>query len=181
MTLIHAGTAQQCTSCKALSWPRQDPSMIASITSRCGERILLARSKRHPPKMHTVLAGFVEAGETFEAAVARETWEETGIRIDEGSVQYIGSQPWPFPQSCMIAFTATADENQPLNIDENELVDAKWFDRHDVLAATKVEGAVMQKEVAEAALAEDPTLSLLVPPKRVIARTLIDTWLQRSQ
>jgi len=181
LTLIHAGTAQQCTACKALSWPRQDPSMIASITSRCGERILLARSKRHPPKMHTVLAGFVEAGETFEAAVARETWEETGIRIDEGSVQYIGSQPWPFPQSCMIAFTATADENQPLNIDENELVDAKWFDRHDVLAATKVEGAVMQKEVAEAALAEDPTLSLLVPPKRVIARTLIDTWLQRSQ
>ena len=70
--------------------------MIASITSRCGERILLARSKRHPPKLHTVLAGFVEAGETFEAAVGREVWEETGIRIDEGSVKYIGSQPWPF-------------------------------------------------------------------------------------
>lgn len=180
LTLIHAGTTQQCSSCKALSWPRQDPSMIASITSRCGERILLARSKRHPPKMHTVLAGFVEAGETFEAAVAREVWEETGIRIDEGSVEYIGSQPWPFPQSCMIAFTATADETQPLNIDENELVEAKWFDKKDVVAATKVEGAVMQHEVAKAALEADPTLPLLVPPKRVIARTLIDTWLEKN-
>lgn len=179
LTLLHAGTAQQCTSCGALSWPRQDPSMIASITSRCGDRILLARSKRHPPKMHTVLAGFVEAGETFEAAVARETWEETGIRIDEGSVQYIGSQPWPFPQSCMIAFTATADDQQSLNIDENELVDAKWFDRSDVAAATLVEGAVMQHDVAKAALAANPTLPLLVPPKRVIARTLIDNWLNK--
>ncbi len=181
LKLIHAGTTQKCTSCEALSWPRQDPSMIASIISRCGERILLARSKRHPPKMHTVLAGFVEAGETFEAAVARETWEETGIRIDEGSVQYIGSQPWPFPQSCMIAFTATADDKQPLHIDENELVDAKWFDREDVVAATKVEGAVMQHEVANTALIENPNLSLLVPPKKVIARTLIDTWLQKSE
>ena len=131
--------------------------------------------------MHTVLAGFVEAGETFEAAVARETWEETGIRIDEGSVEYIGSQPWPFPQSCMIAFTATADDSQVLNIDENELVEAKWFDRRDVEAATRVEGAVMQHEVAKAALAAaDPTLPLLVPPKRVIARTLIDTWLNSN-
>ena len=180
LDLIHAGTAQKCTSCKTLSWPRQDPSMIASIVSRCGKRILLARSKRHPPKMHTVLAGFVEAGETFEAAVARETWEETGIRIDEGSVRYIGSQPWPFPQSCMIAFTATADDTQQLSIDTNELVDAKWFDKKEVLSATRVEGAVMQHDVAKAALEANPYLPLLVPPKRVIARTLIDTWLQKA-
>ena len=73
--------------------------------------------------MHTILAGFVEAGETFEAAVAREIWEETGIRIDDGTVEYIGSQPWPFPQSCMIAFTSTADDSQVLNIEENELVE----------------------------------------------------------
>ena len=180
LTLIHAGTAQQCTGCQKLSWPRQDPSMIASITSRCGERILLARSKRHPPKLHTVLAGFVEAGETFEAAVGREVWEETGIRIDEGSVKYIGSQPWPFPQSCMIAFTAIADENQRLNIDEDEIVHAKWFDRDEVAKATQVEGAVMKHDVAKVALEEDPSLNLLVPPKRVIARTLIDTWLENK-
>jgi len=178
--LLHAGTARQCTSCKTLSWPRQDPSMIASITSRCGQRILLARSKRHPPKLHTVLAGFVEAGETFEAAVARETWEETGLRIDGDSVRYIGSQPWPFPQSCMVAFSATADDSQTLDIDEEELVSARWFDREEVVAATRVEGAVMRRDVAEAALEADPSLNLLVPPKLVIARTLIDTWLEKS-
>ena len=177
MTLIHAGTAMKCSACDSMSWPRQDPSMIASITSRCGEHILLARSNRHPPKMHTVLAGFVEAGETFEAAVTREVWEETGVRIDEGSVRYIGSQPWPFPQSCMIAFTATADDKQTLNIDENELVEAKWFNRHEVSEATKVTGAVMQHDVAKTALKENPTIQLLIPPKKVIARKLIDEWL----
>ena len=177
-SLIHGGTAQQCTSCNTQSWPRQDPSMIASITSRDGQRILLARSKRHPPKVHTVLAGFVEAGETFESAVSREVWEEVGIRIDEESISYIGSQPWPFPQSCMIAFTATADDSQPLNIDEDELVDAKWFDRSEVLEATKIDGAVMKHDVAKAMIDANPDLPLLIPPKRVIARTLIDTWLE---
>ena len=186
LELIQAGTAQQCTcvveenkngGCGKLFWPRQDPSMIASIVSRCGNKILLARSKRHPPKMHTVLAGFVEAGETFEKAVARETWEEVGIRIDEDSVQYIGSQPWPFPQSCMVAFTATADDSQTLTIDTNEIEEARWFDRDEVLRATAVEGPIMQDDQAKAALEEDPTLPLLIPPKRVIARSLIDNWL----
>ena len=178
LKLIHAGTTQQSTDTGKLSWPRQDPSMIASITSRCGERILLAHSKRHPPKLHTVLAGFVEAGETFEAAVAREVFEETGIRIDEDSVKYIGSQPWPFPQSCMIAFTATADDSQTMNIDEDEIVHAKWYDRDEVIKATQVQGAVMKHDVAKVALEEDPSLNLLVPPKGVIARTLIDKWLE---
>lgn len=178
LELINAGTAQKCSSCQAMIWPRQDPSMIVSITSRCGDYILLARSKRHAPKMHTVLAGFVEAGETFEAAVARETWEETGIRIDEGSVKYVGSQPWPFPQSCMIAFSATADDSQVLNVDVNELLSAKWFHRKEVEAAAKVEGAVMQHDMAIKILMEQPQLTLLIPPKRVIARTLIDKWLE---
>ena len=154
--------------------------MIASIGSRCGTKILLARSRRHPPKMHTVLAGFVEAGETFEKAVARETWEEVGIRIDEDSVKYVGSQPWPFPQSSMVAFEATADASQPLNIDENEIVEARWFDRDEVFRATQIEGPVMQPEVAKKALEEDPSLPLLIPPKQVIARKLIDTWFEGS-
>jgi NAD+ diphosphatase len=151
--------------------------MIAAISSRDGQRVLLARSKRHPPKLHTVLAGFVEAGETFEAAVARETFEETGIHIDEGSVQYVGSQPWPFPQSCMIGFTATADDTVPLNIDTVELVSARWFDKSEVIKAASVEGPTMQHPVAEAALKNDPTLPLIIPPKGVIARKLIDKWL----
>jgi len=93
--LIHGGTCMKCTKCSAMSWPRQDPSMIAAIVSRSGDKILLAHSQRHPPRLHTVLAGFIEAGETFEKGVAREAFEETGIRIDEDSVQYLGSQPWP--------------------------------------------------------------------------------------
>ena len=152
--------------------------MIAVISSRDGERILLAHSARHPPKMHTVLAGFVEAGEKFEEAVARETFEETGISIDEGSVRYIGSQPWPFPQSCMIGFSAVADDRQPLQIDRNELVAAAWFSKDDVMRAASLEGSTMQEAVARAALEKDPTLNLLIPPKGVIARELIDTWLE---
>ena len=107
--LVDAGTCRECTntSCGEKTWPRQDPSMIAVITSSDKERVLLGRSLRHPPKMYTALAGFVEAGETFEKAVAREVFEETGVRIDQDSVQYIGSQPWPFPQvrlmnTCML-------------------------------------------------------------------------------
>ena len=178
-TLIDGGTCRKCTSCGLKSWPRQDPSMIAVISSRNKERVLLGRSLRHPPRMHTALAGFVEAGETFEKAVAREVYEETGVRIDEDSVRYIGSQPWPFPQSIMIGFVATADETQPLNVNFNELVEAAWFDRGQVEKAAAVPGAVMRKEIAEAALLADPSLELLIPPKGVIARTLLDTWLDR--
>lgn len=174
-TLVDGGTCRKCTGCGAMSWPRQDPSIISVISSRDGQRLLLARSKRHPPRLHTTLAGFVEAGETMENAVARETWEEVGIRIDTDSVEYIGSQPWPFPQSCMLGFTATADDTVPLNIDENEIVEAGWFDKDLVSLASSVEGPTMQHEVAEAV---DPKIPLLIPPKGVIARKLIDTWLE---
>lgn len=177
---VDGGTRSQCTNCRTSTWPRQDPSMIAVISSRCQQKVLLARSKRHPRLFHTVLAGFVEAGETLEAAVAREAFEETGVVVDEGSVQYIGSQPWPFPQSCMIGFTATADATAPLVVDTNELVAAAWFDKTDVIKATTVEGPIMQHKVAEAVLEKNPSLNLLIPPKGVIARKLIDHWLESS-
>jgi NAD+ diphosphatase len=176
---VDAGTSCQCEVCNNKFWPRQDPSMIALISSRDGSRVLLAHSKRHPPKLHTVLAGFVEAGETLEAAVARETWEETGICVDEGSVQYVSSQPWPFPQSSMVGFVAKADDTQPIVIDDAEIVQASWFHRSDVVRAAQVPGATMQKSVAELAVANDPNLKLLIPPKGVIARKLIDLWLDR--
>jgi NADH pyrophosphatase NudC (nudix superfamily)/nicotinamide mononucleotide (NMN) deamidase PncC len=178
-TLVDGGTSRKCNSCGQQSWPRQDPSMIAVISSRDQQRVLLARSKRHPERMHTALAGFVEAGETMEKAVAREVYEETGIRIDLESVQYVTTQPWPFPQSTMIGFTATADETQPLNIDTNELLAAAWFDKAQVHAATTVTGPVMQHDAAAAAIRANPSLELLVPPKGVLARTLIETWLNR--
>jgi NAD+ diphosphatase len=175
--LMEGGTSRTCTGCGHRSWPRQDPSMIAVVSNRDGSKVLLGRSKRHPAKMHTALAGFVEAGETMERAVAREVYEETGIRVDEDTAVYVASQPWPFPQSTMIGFMVRADDSQTLNIDTNELVDAKWFDRSQVQLAATVKGPVMQKEVAEAALSSNPELSLLIPPKGVLARQLIDTWL----
>jgi len=175
--LLEGGTCRQCTSCEQRTWPRQDPSMIAVVSSRDGRKVLLARSKRHPSSMYTALAGFVEAGESMERAVAREVFEETGVRIDENSVRYVASQPWPFPQSTMVGFTATADSRQKLNIDTDELVDARWFDRSQVLAATSVEGPVMQHDAAKAAIEANPRLDLLVPPRGVLARRLIDVWL----
>jgi NAD+ diphosphatase len=175
--LIDGGTCRRCTQCSAATWPRQDPSMICAVSSRDGERILLAHSMHHAPRFNTVLAGFVEAGETLEAAVAREAYEETGIRIDEGSVKYVGSQPWPFPQSCMFGFTATADDTNELTVDTNELVSARWFSKDDVVRAAAIEGPTMQKAFAQSVLENDPDLPLLIPPKGVIARRLIDKWL----
>mmetsp|Transcript_27018 Transcript_27018/g.64526 ORF Transcript_27018/g.64526 Transcript_27018/m.64526 type:complete len:529 (-) Transcript_27018:21-1607(-) len=159
-------------------WPRMDPSIIVLVTNRDGTKVLLARSPRHPDKMHTALAGFVEAGETMEQAVVREVYEETKIRVDPDSITYLSSQPWPFPRSCMLAFRATADDkNQEICIDEEELTSADWFNKQDVELATTVEGAVMNKEVAAQALVENPNLTCLIPPTGVVARTLIDDWL----
>lgn len=176
-SLTDHGTKLVCTACQTPSWPRQDPSMIAVISSRCRQKLLLARSPRHAERLHTTLAGFVEAGETFEDAVRRETYEEVGIRIDADSVRYIGSQPWPFPQSTMIGFQATADDEVELTIDETEIVSARWFSRDEVERAARVEGPTMQKAVAEKVVKDDPSIPLLIPPKGVIARKLIDQWL----
>jgi NAD+ diphosphatase len=149
------------------------------VTNRDGDKALLARSPRHPPKVHTALAGFVEAGETFEQAVIREVMEETGTRVKYDSIQYVSSQPWPFPRSCMIGFVAHAtDDTTPLVIDRNELVSAGWFDREQVRAASKIPGAVMNHDIAVTALEENPSLDLLIPPRGVLARSLIDHWLE---
>lgn len=180
LQFIQGGTCLECTGCKSLSWPRQDPSIIVLITNRDGDKALLARSPRHPTKVHTALAGFVEAGETFEKAVMREAFEETGVQVDPESVTYLSSQPWPFPRSTMIGFRATADDSLPLNIDTNELVSATWFDKGKVLEASAVPGAIMNKDVAEKALKEFPSLSLLIPPTGVLARSLIEDWLKEA-
>jgi NAD+ diphosphatase len=168
----------QCSGCQSLSWSHQDPSIMVLIANRTQAKSLMARSPRHPRRFHTALAGFVEAGETFEKAVMREAFEETGVRVDPHSMEYISSQAWPFPRSCMIGFRATADDSLPLTIDPIEIVTASWFDKSHVAAAAKVPGAVMNTEIAEKALAQDPSLSLLIPPTGVLARTLIDNWLE---
>ena len=177
---VHGGTCLKCTNtkCNTFSWPRQDPSIIVLITNQDESMALLARSPRHPPKLHTAIAGFVEAGETFENAVIREAFEETGIEVHTASIKYLASQPWPFPRSTMIAFRARADDSLPLTLDTNELVSASWFKKEDVIKAATLQGAMMEEKVAKAALENDPSLQLLIPPKGVVARLLIDDWLE---
>ena len=150
------------------------------IVSHDRQRVLLANHVRHQhKKIYTTLAGFVEVGESMESAVVREVYEETGIRVDTTRpMQYIGTQPWPFPQSCMIGFIATADDrNQQISIDPLEIYDAQWFSKEEIIAATTVVGSTLQTQVTEKAFQENPNLSCVIPPKGVIARKLIDTWL----
>jgi len=126
-TMIRAGWARRCGGCGAEHFPRVDPVVIM-IAEHDG-RALLGRGKGWPPGRYSALAGFVEPGESIEEAVAREIFEEAGVRVS--GVRYVASQPWPFPSSLMMACVATADDEK-LTIDPNELEDAMWVSRDDV-------------------------------------------------
>ena len=108
LEFIHGGTCAKCMGSDKthFHWPRQDPSIICLVTNHSKTHALLARSPRHKPYLYTCLAGFVEAGETFESAVMREVYEEVGVNVDKDSISYIASQPWPFPRSTMIGMHA---------------------------------------------------------------------------
>lgn len=114
--------AMQCQQCQHRCYPRISPCIIVAITR--GNDILLARGKRHPAGLYSVLAGFVESGESLEQALHREVLEEAGIAVK--NVQYIASQPWPFPHSLMMGFTAEWDSGD-LHIDPIELEEGYWF------------------------------------------------------
>jgi NAD+ diphosphatase len=114
--------AKVCRKCGLTNYPRLSPSIIVSVVK--GKQILLARSARFPKGMYSVLAGFVEPGETLEECIIREIDEEVGIKVK--NIKYFGSQNWPFPHSLMIAFT-TDYAGGKITIDNNEIVDAKWF------------------------------------------------------
>lgn len=139
--------AKRCPSCGLLAFPRLAPAVIV-LVERDGE-LLLARNAMFPVGMYSALAGFVEPGETLEQAVCREVKEEVGVDVDD--VTYFGSQPWPFPHSLMIGFTARWAGGD-IRVDEREIVDAAWF-RPDALP--------------------------MVPPAMSIARRLIDAHLAR--
>jgi NAD+ diphosphatase len=115
--------AKECPCCELLIFPRISPAVIVLVERE--NRVLLARVKRFTSELYSVLAGFVELGETLEEAVRREIGEEVGIRVK--NIRYFGSQPWPFPDSLMIGFTAEYESGE-IKIDETEIADAGWFD-----------------------------------------------------
>ena len=140
--------AKRCTTCGHSSFPRLSPAVIVCVTR--GNEILLARGTRFPGAFYSVLAGFVEPGESLEETVAREIKEEVGIELD--NIRYYGSQPWPFPHSLMIGFSADYVSGE-LVLDPDEIAAADWYTR-DTL----------------------PEL----PPRLSIARTLIDAYIEGS-
>jgi len=150
-----AGHMRRCTNpaCAAEHHPRTDPAVIMRVEHQ--GRILLGRQKQWPVGMHSVLAGFVEPGESLEDAVRREVAEEVSLRLSE--VNYHSSQPWPFPSSIMLGFTAVAEGDQ-FQVDEHELEMARWFTREELLASP-----------------EDETFRL--PRRDSIARRLVDDWI----
>jgi NAD+ diphosphatase len=150
-----AGWVRKCPSCDTQHFPRTDPVVIMLITH--GEDVLLGRSPHWPEGMYSLLAGFMEPGESIEAAVRREIFEESGIRV--GPVGYLASQPWPFPSSLMIGCSGIA-LTRDITLDEHELEDAKWVSREALIDAMtgKLQG-------------------LNPARKGSIARFLIDHWL----
>jgi len=129
-----AGHARLCTNpaCKHQTFPRTDPAVIMIVRKQFAdgiERCLLGRQAEWPEGVYSSLAGFVDPGETLEAAVAREVQEESGILVT--NVQYIASQPWPFPSSIMLGFIADASSDD-IQVDKNEIDDARWFSRAEI-------------------------------------------------
>jgi len=126
--VAEAGWQRVCPDCGARHFPRTDPVVIMLITH--GNSLLLGRSPHWPDGMYSLLAGFVEPGETIEAAVRREVLEESGVRV--GPVEYLSSQPWPFPASLMIGCRGAA-LSTAITLDPVELEDALWVSRERLL------------------------------------------------
>ena len=143
--------AKKCPACGLTSYPRLSPAVIVAVVRHtdAGPRLLLARNHRFPPGRYSVVAGFVEPGESLEECVHREVAEETGVRVKD--IRYFGSQPWPFPHSLMVGFTAEYDHGE-IVLEEAEIADAQWFPAENLP---------------------------LLPPKMSIARRLIDWFVDQ--
>lgn len=126
--LVQAGWQRHCPACGTQHFPRTDPVVIMLVTR--GNRLLLGRNAAWPEGMYSLLAGFVEPGETLEAAVRREVVEETGVQV--GPVRMLASQPWPFPANLMLGAHGHA-ETEAITLDPEELQDALWIGREELL------------------------------------------------
>ena len=163
------GHVRHCPSCGAEHHPRTDPVVIMLVTD--GDRLLLGRQAAWPAGRYSALAGFVEPGESLEEAVAREVLEEAGVRV--GTVSYLSSQPWPFPASLMLGFSATYEGGEP-TIGDEELQDVRWFTRAEIAAAAAA------PESENWGTPGDPGGELALPPRLAIARVLIEHWLAQT-
>jgi len=143
-------------------FPRIDPAVICLIHDG-GDRAVLARQAVWPERMFSLLAGFVEAGESFEVCVAREIREEIGLHVH--NVRYLGSQPWPFPRSLMVGFHALGDPNEDFTFNDGEIAEAAWFTRDEVRAALEAGDWSSSSES-----------KLLLPGSISIARIIIESW-----
>lgn len=126
--MAQAGWQRTCPACKSGHFPRTDPVVIMLITN--GNSVLMGRSPGWPEGMYSLLAGFIEPGETMEAAVRREVFEEAGVRV--GAVSYLSSQPWPFPSSLMFGCAGEATSKE-ITIDPIEIEDALWVPREEMM------------------------------------------------
>ena len=158
-TLAKGGWQRTCAACKADHFPRVDPVTIMTVEH--DGNLLLGRQPRFPARRFSALAGFVEPGESIEEAVAREVFEEAGVRVS--SISYVASQPWPFPSQLMIGCHAHAD-SADLTSDATEIEEARWFTR---------------AEVAEAMAAGDEGAAFIAPPPHAVAHHLLKWWLDQ--
>jgi len=148
------GHSTRCPADGTEHFPRTDPAVIMLVTDP-DDRCLLARNAAWPGKRVSILAGFVEPGESAEQAVAREVDEETGIKVT--NVRYVGSQPWPMPRSLMLGFRADAPAGQDIMPDAEEIAEAYWFSREGLVAAIE-------------------SREIVLPPPVSIARQIIELW-----
>jgi NAD+ diphosphatase len=151
-TVERAGWVRRDPATGAELFPRTDPAVIMLVHDG-QDRCVLGRQAVWPPGRFSILAGFVEPGESAEGAVAREVAEEVGLRVTD--VRYVGSQPWPFPQSLMLGFVARADGDQPLRLDPDEIEEARWFTRDELRSGAGPRA---------------------LPPPVSIARHILDRW-----
>ena len=169
--VILAGWARRCPVDDSQHFPRTDPAVIMLVHDG-GDRCVLGRQASWAHARYSILAGFVEAGESAEAAVAREVYEEVGLQVTD--VAYSASQPWPFPASLMLGFTARAVGDLTIEHHDEELADAGWFSRAEIRAAAAWDD---DPQAAVAATATDGVRLGALPGGISIARRILDAWL----
>lgn len=161
VAFTRGGFIGRCAKCNTEHYPRVDPAVIVAVENE--GRLLLGRQANWAPRRYSVLAGFVEPGESLEQTVVREVFEESKVRVRH--CQYLGTQPWPFPGALMLGFSATAENDIPTV--NGELEDARWFTAEEV-------GAALARDI------EDDGQGIRLSPPISISRSLIEHWYRRQ-